>query len=321
MITRGLFDSVLLQPALGGADTLYVVSGYATPAMAYEHFSSLERPFRVNLIVGMCPRDGIGRGNHLGFQRLSAEDKPDHFSCRYLVEPPPAHSKVYAWSRGTNPEKGFSGSANYSLNAFGTDQRETISEDDPLECLDYYNRLLSETRDCCDEDIEDLINIYDEIRSGSRARDQHDVPMAEDRGNQPDYGTESVTLSFLDRSGNLPGRSGLNWGQRPEYNRDPNQAYIRVPVDVQRSGFFPERSRHFLVRTDDERIILCTRAQDNGKAIESPEDNSVLGLYFRNRLGVAPGRLVTKEDLLHYGRTDVVFYKIDEENYYMDFSR
>ena len=45
-----------------------------------------------------------------------------------------------------------------------------------------------------------------------------------------------------------------------------------------------------------------------------------LGEYFRNRLGLANGAYVHSSDLMTYGRTDVAFYKIDEEQYYMDFS-
>ena len=60
--------------------------------------------------------------------------------------------------------------------------------------------------------------------------------------------------------------------------------------------------------------------QQNDKAITTPENNSKLGEYFRYRLGLANGAFVTKEDLLRYGRTDVDFYKIDDEQYYMDFS-
>ena len=61
-------------------------------------------------------------------------------------------------------------------------------------------------------------------------------------------------------------------------------------------------------------------AQDGGKGIHSTLNNSLLGKYFRNRLGLANGAFVTKSDLLKYGGTDVDFYKIDEETYYLDFS-
>ena len=60
--------------------------------------------------------------------------------------------------------------------------------------------------------------------------------------------------------------------------------------------------------------------QQNNKAITTPARNSDLGEYFRNRLGLANGDFVTREDLDRYGRTDVIFIKLDEETYYMDFS-
>ena len=60
--------------------------------------------------------------------------------------------------------------------------------------------------------------------------------------------------------------------------------------------------------------------QQNDKAITTPASNAQLGEYFRNRLGLANGANVHTSDLKAYGRTDVVFYKIDDEQYYMDFS-
>lgn len=66
---------------------------------------------------------------------------------------------------------------------------------------------------------------------------------------------------------------------------------------------------------------LILRVEQQGdKAITTPENNSKLGEYFRYRLGLPNGAFVTKNDLIRYGRTDVDFYKIDDEQYYMDFS-
>jgi hypothetical protein len=78
----------------------------------------------------------------------------------------------------------------------------------------------------------------------------------------------------------------------------------------------------FTVITDDQKTFICTRAQkgDEGQAIETPQDNSILGRYFRERLGLPSGAFVSTEDLRRYGRMDVTFYKIDDENYYTDFS-
>ncbi len=85
--------------------------------------------------------------------------------------------------------------------------------------------------------------------------------------------------------------------------------------------FFPDIGVQFTVYTDNDKVLICTRAQQNGKAIHTPHDNSIIGKYFRERLGLRLGALVRKEDLERYGRTDIVFYKIDNETYYMDFSR
>ena len=65
---------------------------------------------------------------------------------------------------------------------------------------------------------------------------------------------------------------------------------------------------------------MCVIAQDGGKAIHSTNDNAEIGRWFRKHLRVRLGERVERTDLDRYGRTDVTFYKIDEENYYMDFS-
>ena len=127
-----------------------------------------------------------------------------------------------------------------------------------------------------------------------------------------------VTVSLLERSGKVPSRSGLNWGQRE--GREHNQAYLSLSSQVYKSDFFPERTIHFTVYTDDDKVLICTRAQDNAKAIHTPHNNSLIGEYFRNRLALPSGAKVTRASLLRYGRTDVDFYKIDDETYFMDFS-
>jgi len=74
------------------------------------------------------------------------------------------------------------------------------------------------------------------------------------------------------------------------------------------------------VLTDDNKVMICSRAQQNGKALRTPSNNSEIGIYFRQRLGVPLGDAVQLSDLENYGRTDVCFYKIDDETYFMDFS-
>lgn len=133
--------------------------------------------------------------------------------------------------------------------------------------------------------------------------------------------SEFVTLPLTSRIKGVdvvPQRSGLNWGQRP--GRDENQAYLSIPAYIQRSGFFPDRGEPFIVECDDGEILKCVRSQDNGKAIETSGNNSILGIYFRKRLCVRPGYLVTIDHLYRYGRISVDIRYINDYKYYLDFS-
>lgn len=61
-------------------------------------------------------------------------------------------------------------------------------------------------------------------------------------------------------------------------------------------------------------------AQDSGKALHTPENNSILGRYLRNRMGLPSGIYVTREHLDRYGRTDIEFRRIGPKLYQLDFS-
>ena len=117
----------------------------------------------------------------------------------------------------------------------------------------------------------------------------------------------------------VPYRSGLNWGQRPK--RDENQAYLSVPVEIQRSSFFPETGIKFKVICDDNYEMVCVRAQQNGKAIHSSENNNIIGMYFRKRLNLESGQPVIYQHLTRYGRTSIDIYKREEKVFFLDFSK
>lgn len=115
----------------------------------------------------------------------------------------------------------------------------------------------------------------------------------------------------------VPKSSGLNWGQRS--GREQNQAYLAVPAYIQRSSFFPIPGIKFDIHCDDGEIFHCVRAQANGKAIHTPNNNSLIGLYFRKRLGIMPGYMVTIDHLIRYGRISVDIFKKSNDLFYLDF--
>lgn len=70
---------------------------------------------------------------------------------------------------------------------------------------------------------------------------------------------------------------------------------------------------------DTGHTMTLVRCQQGGKALQSVPRNSMLGLYFRERLGVAPGAPITKSHLLSYGRTDVELTRKSASEYHMNF--
>lgn len=271
----------------------------------------------------MSGQDGLVESNHRGFQALVASTFSGIFECSYITKPPSVHSKVYAWFENDKPKQAFLGSANYTQIAFNDKlRREAMVECSANRGLSYFETLIHDTIYCTHVDTENLIKIYND-KSYQRVKKQKQVVgvIEEDDTISSKIlvkGLPKITVSLLDRSGEVPSKSGLNWGQRE--GREHNQAYLSLSSQIYKSDFFPERTIHFTVYTDDDKVLICTRAQDNAKAIQTPHNNSLIGEYFRNRLALLSGAKVTKANLLHYGRTDVDFYKIDDETYFMDFS-
>ena len=118
-------------------------------------------------------------------------------------------------------------------------------------------------------------------------------------------------------------KSGLNWGQRLDdkgYQRGRNQTYLPIRKSATKVGFLPEKEFTFTMLTDSGISLDCTVQQDGRKAVTTTDNNSILGRYIRQRIGVDDGSLISVEDLERYGRTDFVLSKIDEETFLFDMS-
>ena len=305
---NNLFDEILLKPAREDrANGLEIVSGYATANMARRHMSALKESdldCRIRLTLGMIDAgNGINMAQHKGFQLLQ---KKSNFCCGYWLDQPSPlriHAKVYVWLKDQKPVRAFCGSANYSETGFGKSQAEIMADIDPVSAFDWCKSIANNATFCDAPDIENILTIIPEKPKTEEGVDD----------------LESVGLSLLDtHTKEVHKRAGLNWGQRER--RNPNEAYIPIPAKILQAGFFPEKSVSFTAITDDKQSFIFVVAQMEGKALETPEDNALIGKYFRKRLGLPDGARVSREDLERYGRTSVSFIKLDEETYYMDFS-
>lgn len=329
LFSHDLYKNALLDPALSEmkANRLLIISGYASAAMAFHHLDELRRKecsVSIDLIYGMIRADGITRSNHKGFQSLVQKSFRNCFSCSYLLSGEPVHAKVYIWCRDTEPVAAYAGSANYSQIAFlNSKRREVLVPCNPNNAYKFFSELRADTQSCLEVNIEEK-GFFESSRQKEILQRSREVEGISENAisdkTSPYYGLEKATISLLDKKGEVPAHSGLNWGQRPEYKREPNQAYFSVRGDLKKSDFFPPRGIYFTVLTDDNQAIPCVRAQDDAKAIHTPYDNSLLGRYIRSRANIPLGEKVTRTLLERYGRTTVDFYKIDSENYYMDFS-
>lgn len=350
-----LFDYALVEPLTRKPelDTLRIVSGYASHAMASHHILEANRrkhALSVDLVYGMAGMDGVKKIDHLGFLSLEKKREFDFagsFACSYVKRPKSVHSKVYVWCRGEVPVCAFMGSANYTEYGFDESNRiETLTECDPISAYEFFLKTKPLAVDC--SHVNQETDFPEKLRRMQLPMKHDPVVMIETDPDSPYKGCLKIIVSLLIEKGAKAGTVGegsrLNWGVladgSPRRNikddpnsstRDPNQAYIALPTPIQRSGFFPEYNtlakgadgqKRFSVMTDDGVVFSCVRVSgDYGKEIETPQDNSELGRYFRNRLGLPSGAFITAQDLKRYGRYDVTFYKFDDENYVMDFSR
>jgi hypothetical protein len=309
MIIENLYQNVLIDPSKEQENELFIVSGYASATFANRHLEATKTfDTKINLLIGMPSK----YSDHYAYIDL-CKTYSDRFFPYYLRGAPPVHTKAYGWyNRDGRPIIGFSGSANYSQPGFMSNvQINQLTEDNPEEIRSFFTTLKGRAKYIPDVTIEPIIpelspsSVESSVRPG-----QHTWEVPDKR----------VRISFLARNGSLPGRSGLNWGQRPEQNREPNQAYLSLKGDSRKEGFLPELAFTFTLITDDHTSLDCVVAQQGRKGIHTTSDNSIMGKYFRNRLGVPLGEFVTIEHLTNYGRTDYTIEKIDEETFMLDFS-
>jgi|LSQX01.2.fsa_nt_gb hypothetical protein len=317
MIYNNLYDEVLIKPATSfDVDTLNIVSGFATPAMVIHHLQGLDElnknHVKINLIIGMSDRNIFSKRNFEAYKSLMIRDIGiNRFYCKYIKNRPYVHSKVYVWTKENDPVCSFIGSANYTQMAFvNRNQQEVMGQTNNIKAKRYFDLLNQEDRSIS------ILDAVPEFKFKDIIIDSIGREMKLSLSNLKKF--DHVTISFINSKNEISRRSSLNWGQRD--TREPNQAYIPLKSDISKSDFFPPRQSHFTVFTDDGKSFVCSRAQDNGKAIHTPHNNSLIGIYFRERLGVPLGDLVTMEHFQRYGRTDLDFFKIDDEQYFMDFS-
>lgn len=311
LYSDSIVNPLFLEPITLGANRLCILAEHASPNMASWLLKTYEEKKLYNLSIELIIGDTLNRGidcnSHEAFKKLHGNRysvKWGDFSCSYLYISPDFSGTNFIWLNNDQPIKAFESTYAFTQQSLLHESNNCFTDSTASIAYNKYESVINRTIFCNHAEVEDYVIIHAPNR-----------PLI----NQGAHSiNQCVTLSFITKTGKTGARSGLNWGQRD--NRNRNEAYIPLPSSIAKSGFFPLNKQHFLAITDDYHLLQLRVEQQNDKAITTPASNALLGEYFRNRLGLANGAYVKTDDLISYGRSDVTFFKIDEEHYYMDFS-
>lgn len=117
-------------------------------------------------------------------------------------------------------------------------------------------------------------------------------------------------------------KSGLNQWNASGRLRDPNELYIPFSSAdrARKPSFFPPRDTSFMLNLPDGKVISAKICQDGGKAIMS-NPNKILGKWLlRDVLEIPEGTIITYEMLERFGIDSVVFTKISDLEFSIDFA-
>lgn len=313
------------------SDKLFVISGYVGAEMikTLEHFPS---NIHFEIIYGMYGSDNISEPLHKKLIELQ-RSLPN---VRISYSTVPIHSKIYCWFCNDEIKGGLIGSANFTINGLRKDFKETLC-DITSESIDEYRKYFIYVRDhsipCTDTRV-------------SLKKHKH-LSTKADTKEQPHLSDGICRISLLDKKGEIPLKSGLNWGCSKGHVTK-GDAYIRIitkyirlfpdlfPQKKYVNGIFNEDSKGKPNRENDEVELIW----DDGtsmigllegqnvvdgiiypKQLSTSPQKNILGKYIRKRLGNFPlDYILCKKDLQKYGRTHIDISKIGDGIYYLDFS-
>lgn len=325
-------ESVVLHSNLAeSSDELIVISGYVG-AEVIKNLSGFPPNVRFEIIYGMYGSDNISEPLHKKLVELNG--LLPNVNIRYSTVP--IHSKIYCWYSKNKLTGGYIGSANFTISGLRKDYKETLSDINSANVEQYqqYFKYVREHSIPCD-DIRVTIKKLKHISAKT------------DSEAQPFLSEGICRISLLGNKGDVPSKSGLNWGCS-NGNVKKGDAYLRITTSNIRlfPNLFPqkkyingmpnvdstgkpnrENDEVELIWDDGTSMLGLMEGQNNingvvyPKQISSSPSKNTIGMYLRKRLGIqSPDYIVTKTDLLKYGRTSIDISKIGDGIYYLDFS-
>lgn len=328
---KNLDKTVLeMQHNTTSSNNIVIVSGYVgyqTIKMLCEQCCDV----RITVVYGMYGSERISQPLHQALMEVQRQ----YSNITILYSTIPVHSKIYTWNCDAKIEKALVGSANFSISGMMNDYKEVLSdvEQDTFSTLkEYCDYVLSKAISCNDAEVK-----FQKVFKASG----HSKLV------QPLLAKNVCRATLLDRNGMVSKKSGLNWGLSNGHVSE-GDAYIRITSNYIKlfPSLFPpkkyvgmdnplsngkknrENDEVELIWDDGEKMIGLLEGQQtktiNGlvypKQLSTSPSKSILGKYLRKRLGVDLNHIITKRDLLRYGRTSIDISLVGEGIYYLDFS-
>lgn len=122
----------------------------------------------------------------------------------------------------------------------------------------------------------------------------------------------------------VPEKSGLNQWNAGGRKRNFNEVYIPFPAKdrkrVENIDFFPSRDQDFDLILPDGKIVKAKVCQDDGKAIMSNPNKDLGEWLLRDVLELEYGKIINYSMLQKKGFDAVLFEKIDDYKYKINFT-
>ncbi|MFC3881046.1 hypothetical protein ACFOSV_12705 [Algoriphagus namhaensis] len=118
-------------------------------------------------------------------------------------------------------------------------------------------------------------------------------------------------------------KSGLNQWNAGGRERDLDEIYIPIPIEIHRQfpGFFPNRDQTFNLYTPTGDELVAKVCQENSKALMTNPNKALSDWLLRTILELEYGELATIEKLEILGFDSVIITKKNDEDYSIDIAK
>ena len=311
LYTKNLDQKIFNAHQYIPSDELIILSGFVGPTPIHK-LSNLS--IKTTVIYGMYGSASISQPLHKVFLQLHQPPLRN-----ILYSNLPVHSKWYIWKYKGEITYALVGSADFSTNGLTIPYRETLAEtsSDTFPELDnYIKRILNNSVSCNSVNPNFVNNIKCEM------------------------------VLYDPRTGEVPLKSGLNWGNSENGHTKLGDSYIpirsshirsypnlfppkqNVPTNMSVTGGKANRQNDSIELIWDDGTLMEALLEGSQnidgnsypKQLSSFPSKNTLGVYIRKRLGLAINSVVTTQDLENYGKSKILIQYLQEGTYYIDFS-